>query len=133
MDSNSHDGSVILPLILSNMASALSNLRVSMLLAYSLVSFFLSVSAVENGPSAEKKASYARAEAIPVSCLNRTTCVIFSEFYLLAFIVVSNFLYARQGYRRAYHDFSGGTSIHPLLHLQRNKQAFGIIFWGRER
>lgn len=51
-----------------------------MLLAYASVSFFLSVSAVENGPSAEKKASYTRAEAIPVSCLNRTTCVNFSEF-----------------------------------------------------
>lgn len=78
-----------LPVIFSNMASALSNRRISMLLAYASVSFFLSVSAADNGPSVEKKASYARAEAIPVSCLNRTTCVIFFGVYILAFTLLS--------------------------------------------
>lgn len=51
----------------------------SVLLPYALTPFFASlakVEAAENDPaSAEKKASYALAQSIPVSCLNRTTYV----------------------------------------------------------
>lgn len=88
---------MILPLIFTIMVLALSNLRIPMLLAYASVSFLLSVSAAENGPSAEKKASYTRAEAIPVTCLNRTTCVIIPESILFppVFVVISDFYYAR--------------------------------------
>lgn len=80
MNNVSRYGLVILPLIFTIMVLALLKLRISLLLAYASVSFLLSVTAAENDPAAEKKASYTRAEAIPVTCLNRTTCVIIPEF-----------------------------------------------------
>ncbi len=60
------------------MISVLSSFKVLVLLFCALIAFFSPVVAAENDPSAGTKASYARGQAIPVSCLNRTSYVVLS-------------------------------------------------------